>query len=92
MIATAAGVGMALISSEHFFSSFLSSPWSTEKFAETEEDKAKVRRLYLMAVMASLASAAVLAAILKEPWPILAAAILCALYVIVYEKALRTGI
>lgn len=88
MIAVAAGVGMSLISSEHFFSTFLSSPWTTAKFCETEEDKEQVKRLLVMATVASLISAFVLAAILKQPWPIIAAAILCVVYIIVYQRAL----
>lgn len=87
-IATAAGVGMAMIASEHFFSTFLSSPWTTEKFAETDEDKAKVRRLYWMAVVVSLIAAGVLAFIIKEPWPVVAAVVLSAMYILVYERAL----
>ena len=87
-IVTAAGVGMSIISSEHFFSTFLSSPWTTEKFAETEEDKAKVRRLYMYACATSLITAAILSCILNQWWPLLAAAILCLLYVVVYERAL----
>ena len=88
-IATAAGVGMSMIASEHFFSTFLSSPWSTAKFAETEEDKAQVRRLYWMAVITSLVAAGILSAILKQWWPLLAAAALCVMYVIIYERALN---
>ena len=88
-IAVAAGVGMSIISSEHFFSTFLSSPWTTAKFAETEEDKAKVRKLYMMAVVCSLVSAAVLSGILKQTWPLVAAIILCIIYVVVYERALE---
>ena len=92
VIEVAAGVGMSLIASEHFFSTFLSSPWTTEKFATEEEDKAKVRRLYMMAVGASMATAIVMAIILKQPWPLVAASILCVMYVLVYEKAMRGGI
>ena len=91
-IASAAGVGMSLIASEHFFSTFLSSPWTTEKFAETEEDKAKVRRLLWMAAIASLLAAGVMAYILKEPWPLLAAGVLILMYVAVYERAMTRGI
>ena len=87
-IATAAGVGMSIISAEHFFSTFLSSPWTTEKFAETEEDKAKVRKLYWMAVACSLITAAILSGILKQSWPFIAALILCIIYIVVYERAL----
>lgn len=88
-IATAAGLGMSLIASEHFFSTFLSSPWTVEKFAESEEDKAKIRRYYLLAVAASLITAFILAGILKQQWPIIATLILCILYVSVYEYSMR---
>lgn len=88
-VATAAGLGMSLIASEHFFSTFLSSPWTVEKFAETEEDKVKIRRYYALACAASLVTAFVLARILKQPWPILATILLCIMYVCVYEAAMR---
>ena len=88
MISTAAGVGMSLIASEHFFSTFLSSPWTTEKFVETEEEKEKIRRLYLMAVGLSLATAALMSVILKQWWPFILTLGLCLFYVWVYEKAL----
>ena len=91
-IETAAGLGMSLIAGEHFFSTFLSSPWTTEKFAETEEDKAKVRRLYWVAVACSLTSALVLSLILKQWWPIVAAIVLCIIYIYTYERAMGRGI
>ena len=89
MIATAAGLGMSLIAAEHFYSTMLSSPWTTEKFAETEEDKAKVRRLILYSAVASLVTASILAAILNDVWPIIATMVLCILYIVVYERALE---
>lgn len=79
---------MAIISSEHFFSTFLSSPWTTEKFAESEEDKQKIRRLYIMACVTSLIAAGILSAILDQWWPLLAAAVLCIMYIVIYERAL----
>lgn len=91
-IVTAAGIGMSLIASEHFFSTFLSSPWTVEKFAETEEDKAKIRKYYMLACAVSLVVAFVLAKIIKQPWPIVATVLVCGLYIWTYEKALRGGI
>ena len=88
-VVSAAGIGMSLISSEHFFSTFLSSPWTVGKFVETEEDRRKIRQYYLMACAASLCVAFVLAAILKQKWPLIATIILCIMYVIVYEAAMR---
>jgi len=91
-IQTAAGIGMAVISSEHFFSTFLSSPWTTEKFAESEEDKAKVRKLYWIAVACSLVTAIILSIILKQWWPLVSAIILCVIYYATYERAMGKGI
>lgn len=88
-VATAAGIGMSLISSEHFFSTFLSSPWTVGKFVETEEDKKAIRKYYMMACAASIVVALVLAMILKQKWPLIATLILCAMYVGVYEAAMR---
>ena len=92
MLTAAAGVGMTLIAGEHLFSTFLSSPWTTEKFAETEEDKAKVRKLLWMAVGLSVVTALVMAAILNQWYPLLAVGILCLIYVVVYERALANKI
>lgn len=88
-IASAAGIGMAVISSEHFFSTFLSSPWTVGKFVETEEDRKKIRQYYIMACASSLIIAFVLSAILKQKWPIIATVILCVMYISVYEMAMR---
>ncbi len=88
-VTTAAGIGMAVISSEHFFSTFLSSPWTVEKFAESEEDRRKIRKYYIMACISSLIIAVVLAMILKQKWPVIATIILCVMYVLTYEAAMR---
>lgn len=88
-ITTAAGLGMSLIAGEHFFSTFLSSPWTTEKFAETDEDKAKVRTMYTWATVCSLISACIMSAVLKQWWPLLATLVLCVIYIYIYERALR---
>lgn len=88
-IVTAAGVGMSLIASEHFFSTFLSSPWTVGKFVKTEEDRKAIRKYYIMASVVSLITAFVLASILKQKWPIVATVILCVMYVAVYEAAMR---
>ena len=87
-IQTAAGIGMSLIASEHFFSTFLSSPWTTEKFATTEEDKAEIRRYVGMAIATSLIAAIILSLILKQWWPLVATIILCIMYAAIYERAI----
>ena len=87
-IEIAAGIGLSLIAGEHLYSTMLSSPWTTSKFAETEEDKAEVRRMYILATILSFATAALISALLKQPWPLIAVIILCAIYIYVYERAL----
>jgi len=51
-----------------------------------------VRRLYWVAVACSLTSALVLSLILKQWWPIVAAIVLCVIYVYTYERAMGKGI
>jgi len=88
-VGTAAGVGMAVIAGEHFFSTYLSSPVTTERFfADSEDGKAKTRRMCLLAMSASLVTGLVLSMILREPWPLVATLILGIMYLSVYEKAL----
>lgn len=89
MISTAAGFGMSLIAGEHFFSTFLSSPWTTAKFADTEEEKEVVRKMYRYATVLSLITAAIISYILKQWWPLLATIVLCGIYITVYERALK---
>lgn len=89
-VTTAAGIGMTLIAGEHFFSTFLSSPATTQKFlSEDPEDRKRVRKYYMMACAASLVTAFVMASILDQKWPIITAILLCIMYVAVYEAAMR---
>lgn len=87
-IELAAGVGISLISGEHLFSTLLSSPWTTKKFAITEAEKHEVRRLYITAIALTLLTAMVMAWLLKEIWCLIAALLLCLIYVSIYERAL----
>lgn len=89
MIATAAGVGMSLIATEHFYSTLLSSPWTTKKFATTAEDKASVRKYYIIAAIASLITAYILSKILNQTWPLISAVILSIGYIVIYENAMK---
>jgi len=79
----------SVIMSEHFFSTFLSSPWTTQKFVETEVDKEVVRRMYLCASLLSLLFAAGISYLIKEKAPLILSLILCMIYIGVYEKALN---
>lgn len=83
------GVGSSLIASEHFFSTLLSSPWTTQKFSETEEEKALIRRMLFLASSVSLIAAGGISWLTKEKWPIVFTLILCVFYIIIYEKAVN---
>ena len=88
-IATAAGIGMSLIASEHLYSTMLSSPWTTKKFVESETDKQEVRRLYIYATALSITTAVVMSIILNQWYPLFATVALCVIYIVVYERAME---
>ena len=78
----------AVIASEHFFSTLLSSPWTTQKFSETEKEKEIVRKMYLLASLMSMGFAVFISHLIKEKWPAIITVFLCVFYVIIYEKSL----
>lgn len=67
-VRSALAFGVSAISAEHFFSAGMSSPWSVSKFAESDEDKAQVWKLFWVGAGASAAFAVALAAILGNSW------------------------
>jgi hypothetical protein len=85
----AVGVAGAVIASEHFFSTLLSSPWTTQKFADKPEDRELTRKMLFLASGASLLFAGSVSYLIKDNWPLIFTALLVIFYVIVYEKALR---
>ena len=89
-IETAAGVALALISTEHFYSAGMSSPITTRKFLTEGEDRQEVQRAVSLASLLSLATGAFLSASLRNPWPILSSIGLVAFYNHEYERALAT--
>jgi len=78
----------AVITSEHFFSTLLSSPWTVTKFSETEEEKELVRRMYLLSSLFSMGFAVFISYLIKEKWPVIITFFLCVFYVVIYEKSL----
>jgi hypothetical protein len=85
----AIGVGGALIFSEHFFSTMLTSPVTAEKFFQTPEEQAKVRRMLFLASGASLLAAGGISYLIKEKSPVIFTFILCLFYIVIYTKALN---
>jgi len=84
----AIGTGGALIFSEHFFSTMLTSPVTAEKFFQTPEEQAKVRRMLFLSSGISLLAAGGISYLIKEKLPIIFTAFLCGFYILVYEAAL----
>ena len=84
----ALGTVTAVVAAEHFFSTFLSSPWTTQKFVETEKEKRIVRKMYLLATLSSLTLAGAMSYLIKEKYPIYLTLILCLVYIYVYEASL----
>jgi hypothetical protein len=66
----ALGFGVSLLAAEHFISAGMSSPWSVAKFAKTQQDQDQVWKLFYEAGAASVASAVVIAWLLRD-WQVL---------------------
>jgi hypothetical protein len=84
----AIGVAGSIIASEHFFSTLLSSPWTTQKFCDTPEEQALVRKMLFLASGVSLVFAGGVSYLIKDKWPVVFTALLCLFYIVVYSKAL----
>jgi len=85
----AMGIGGALIFSEHFFSTMLTSPVTAEKFFNTPEEQAKVRRMLYLASGISLLTAGGISYLLEEKYPLIFTTLLVIFYIVVYKKALE---
>ena len=71
------------------FSSFMSSPWSTEAFAEGDPGKAaSARRLVAMSIVTGLTAGGVASYLDRDPWPLVGAAATSAFMWYLYEDAL----
>ena len=85
-----AGLGMALIASEHFFSSMLTSPMTTKRFFSTSEEGIKDTMDALRkAVGLSIVSGIILSCVSKSWTPIVTTAAVSAFYWTEYTNALK---
>lgn len=85
----AIGTGASLIIGEHFFSTLLSSPWTTGKFVQTTQDREQVNKLLAISAVVSMIVAGAMAYVTKEKWPVIATALLVVFYIVVYQKAMN---
>ena len=83
------GMSMSVISTEHFFSAGLSSPWSVAKFAQTLEDQQDVWTYFNESAASSLVFGSVLSLTLKSIWPIAGSAATVLYYKNMYKGALN---
>ncbi len=85
-----AGLGMALIASEHFFSSMLTSPMTTKRFFSTSEEGIKDTMDALKkAVGLSIVSGVILSYVSKSWAPIVTTAAVSGFYWMEYTNALK---
>jgi cation transporter-like permease len=62
----ALGLSVSMLSSEHIFSATLSSPWTTGKLTQTEQDQNAFWTLFSEAAIASVIFAIVIGVILQD--------------------------
>ena len=88
-IIDALAVGTTVMVSEHFFSTFLSSPLTVKTlYSEKQEDK-DTTKLYLAEAIAISIGFGILVTILLKDWlGVISAIAVCALYFLIYMDAL----
>lgn len=75
---------------EHLFTFTESSLPTTKRFfSKDEEAKKDVRKAYWIATILSLGFSAILSILLKNPFGILTALIMSAIFIYLYERALK---
>ncbi len=82
------GMAVSVIATEHFLSAGLSSPWSTAKFAISDEDKQEVWHYFYEAAISSGVFSVITAYMLKSWFPIISSGITLAYYKKLYSDAL----
>ena len=82
------GLAVSVIATEHFMSAGLSSPWSTAKFAISDQDKSEVWHYFWEASQASAVFSVITAYMLKSWYPLVSSAATLAYYHRLYKDAL----
>lgn len=83
------GFSVSVIASEHFFSTFLSSPVTVQTLYQDDESRRLVRRNLLYAAGLSIGFGAVISYWLGDLTAIIGAFVMVIIYGIVYLKALE---
>lgn len=82
------GMAVSVIATEHFLSAGLSSPWSTAKFAISDEDKQEVWHYFREAASASVIFSAITTYMLKSWYPVISSGLTLFYYKKLYSDAL----
>lgn len=83
------GMAVSVIAGEHFMSAGLSSPWSTAKFAISEEDKREVWHYFNEAAKASIVFGGIVSYMLSSIYPLASSGIILLYYKKLYGDALK---
>ena len=83
------GISMTVISTEHFMSAGLSSPWSVKKFAETDEDKEDVWHYFWEAAVVSFIFAGFIFYMLNDYWILISSMLMIGYYYYLYKDAMN---
>lgn len=87
---SALGLGVSVLTAEHFFSAGLSSPYTTQKLAQGNPTDAKiVWELFWEASIASMGLAFMLTILLKDPWAVIGTVGIIIMYYYEYKNALE---
>jgi len=88
-IVDALAIGTTIMVSEHFFSTFLSSPLTVKTLYASKEEDRQTTKLYLYEAMAiSVIFGAIISKILKDPLGIITGVVTALLYYLIYMDAL----
>lgn len=82
------GMAVSVIATEHFLSAGLSSPWSTAKFAISDEDKQEVWHYFNEAATSSAIFGVITSYMLRSWFPIISSSITLLYYKKLYTDAL----
>ncbi len=88
-IIDALAIGTTVMVSEHFFSTFLSSPLTVKTLYNKNEEDRRTTMIYLAeACVISIAFGCIISYILRDWLGIITAIVVCALYYVIYMDAL----
>lgn len=93
MYGTIINVGISAIFTEHIFTSFLSSPYTTQRFfagdEATDAERETVRTCFMYAAGISIVGSIIFSYLTRNWWGLLVSLLLIGIFYYVYDRALR---